>query len=151
MNGFKRHIVPICLLASIFVAAACSPVVETRGHVRDDEAVANVKPGMGREEVLQLLGSPSSVASFGTETWYYMYARKEHIGFMKPKIVEQQVTQIEFDSGGTVTAVKGYDEKAGRKIAMNSRTTPTEGHSMGVLEQVLGNVGRFNKPKEEAR
>ena len=39
-----------------------------------------------------------------------------------------------------------YDLANSQDIDIVSRTTPTEGHTLGFFEQILGNIGRFNSP-----
>lgn len=151
LKARKAHsaIVAICTAASMLLVA-CSPMSDTRGHVAATADIGAIKPGAtNKDGVLKLLGSPSSVSSFGPETWYYISARKERKAFFEPKIVEQKVTGVEFDEGGLVREVHGYDEKDARDIAAVKRTTPTEGHTLGFVEQIVGNIGRFNKPVEE--
>ena len=92
------------------------------------------------------LGSPSAQSTFGDETWYYITDRKETFAFLKPEVVQQDVTKISFDSAGHVAKIANYSLKDGEEIDMAKRETPTEGHTMGFFEQILGNIGRFNSP-----
>ncbi len=137
-------------LVCVCALAACSPKVDTHGYVSDAEWKDNVSPGKTtKQDVLEHFGSPSSVASFGEETWYYVSTRKETMAFLKPEVAKQDVVRVKFDSVGVVTAVDMFDEKNGKDISIVRRTTPTEGHSLGFVEQVISNVGRFNKGSKE--
>jgi outer membrane protein assembly factor BamE (lipoprotein component of BamABCDE complex) len=140
-------------LKSVYTAIFCiialsgciPPQVDNRGHVDAFNRTDQVKIGAStREEVMELLGSPSVTNNFGEEIWYYVSKRKESVAFLKPEITQQKVTGIVFDSSGVVTAIKGYGMKDKRIVEMAADVTPTEGHELGVLEQLLGNVGRFN-------
>lgn len=132
--------------------AACSPKVDNRGYVDAQKNLAKIEPGRShKQDVVQLLGSPSTAANFGEERWYYITARKEAFGFLAPEVKEQDVTQITFNTDGIVTDVKRHDLRERRDIEITQDTTPTEGHELGFFEQLLGNVGRFNKPPQEAR
>lgn len=132
----------------IFLAlGACSPKVDAGGYVNETNVKEQIFPGKTtREEVQNLMGSPSSQSSFGNETWYYITNRKEGYAFLKPEVVQQDVVSIEFDQAGIVNKVESYDRNSGQEFDLVKRTTPTEGHSLGFFEQALGNVGRFNKP-----
>ncbi len=99
---------------------------------------------MSGDDVLRRFGSPSTRSAFGPETWYYIQSRKEAVAFLKPETTEQQVIAITFDNSGLVETFKDYSLKDREQVAMIDETTQTEGHSIGFLEQVLGNVGRFN-------
>lgn len=133
----------------VMTMAACEPMVERRGHIEDSSMKEFVHLGSTtKDEVLREFGSPSSVSSFGDETWYYIQARKEAVAFLKPEITDQHVLQVTFDDTGVVSAVDEYGLKDKKAIVAVEQVTPTEGHSLGFFEQVLGNLGRFNKPRD---
>ncbi len=135
------------LFTLIFCAlAACSPKVDNRGYVKQVDFAGKIVVGQtGREEVVDQFGSPSSQSSFGDETWYYINNRKETVAFLAPESVDQDITRIEFDANGIVTKVEHYAQDQAQEIKNVKRETPTEGHTLGFVEQVLGNVGRFSK------
>jgi outer membrane protein assembly factor BamE (lipoprotein component of BamABCDE complex) len=140
----------LAALLSACLLAACSAKVDTRGYVSTGDIKTMVSVGQTRDEVLTNLGSPSSQSSFGNETWYYISSRKEATAFLKPEVVKQDVTKIEFDTAGMVSKVETFNEENSQDIAIAKRKTPTEGHSLGFMEQLLGNVGRFNKPADNS-
>ncbi|MDX2072843.1 MAG: outer membrane protein assembly factor BamE [Alphaproteobacteria bacterium] len=143
----KKQTVILILLA----AAACSPMVDNRGYVKQVDIKDKLVIGQtGRQEVLDQLGSPSSQSSFGPETWYYIHNRKETVGFFAPEVVDQDVTSIEFDTTGMVSKVNGYGRDQALEITNVKRETPTEGHTLSFIEQTLGNIGRFNKPGDSS-
>ncbi len=131
--------------------SGCSPKVDNRGYVSSGGWKSQIKVGQTtRDDVQMTFGSPSSKSSFGTETWYYMSARKETTAFLKPEVVEQDVLRIEFDSAGIVSKAEAFDETSGQDVSVAKRTTPTEGHQLGFIEQLLGNIGRFNKGSDDS-
>jgi outer membrane protein assembly factor BamE (lipoprotein component of BamABCDE complex) len=127
--------------------AACSPIVDNKGYVKQADLKDRLVIGQtSKQEVFDQFGSPSSQSSFGPETWYYIHNRKETVGFLKPEVVDQDITSVEFDANGNVAKVGGYTQAEAQEVKNVKRETPTEGHALGFVEQVLGNVGRFNKP-----
>ena len=134
------------VIALALCVIACSPKVDNSGYMKEADIKSQIAPGQTKDQVREKLGSPSSVSTFGSETWYYITSRKETTAFFKPEIVEQDVIGIEFDAAGMVTGVASYDKSNSQNVAFVKRTTPTEGHQMGFMEQILGNIGRFNKP-----
>ena len=129
--------------------SACSPKVATGGYVRDGNFKDQLVIGQtSKDEVKEKFGSPSSQSSFGAETWYYITNRQETVGFLKPEIVQQDVTSVEFDAGGLVSKVESFNKADGEQFAIATQTTPTEGHTLGFFEQILGNIGRFNHPSD---
>ena len=140
----------ICLLAVTLALGACSPTVRTHGHRLDDPALAQITPGQtSREQVAQLLGSPSALSTFDDSAWYYVSQRTERRSFYQKDVVEQKVVTISFDDQGLVSDVDQHDLDQARAIEPVERITPTEGNELSLFEQFVGNVGRFNLPREE--
>lgn len=127
-------------------AAACAPKVDNRGYVSEVDWGREIIPGKTtKDEVLAQHGSPSSQSSFGEESWYYITQRKETTAFMATEVAQQDVMRIVFDESGVAQKVERYNQDNAQEFDMVKRTTPTEGHTLGFVEQVLGNIGRFNK------
>lgn len=125
--------------------AGCAPIIDTRGHMVDGDRMATLKVGQtSREQVLQTLGSPSATALFDNENWYYIGKRTETLAFFAPEVLEQQVVIIRFDKDGVVSGIDQLDKENGKQIQLVERTTPTAGAEMTFLQQMFGNLGRFN-------
>ncbi len=138
------------LLASAL--AACTPVVQKRGYVAPEEAFNTVEIGKStRDDVAASLGSPSSVNAFGDETWYYIYSMTETTAFFDPELKEQQIVAIGFNADGTVKNVVRYGADERWDLEFVQRETPTYGKELGLLQQLLGNIGRFNKSDSSAK
>lgn len=130
---------------AIALAAGCSPTVDIRGHMPTAEALERLAPGIqSRNDVIEILGSPSMVATFGDETWYYVGEKTERIAFLEPEVLERTVIALRFDPNGRLTAIDRLGLKDGKEIDLVNRTTPTAGKELTLLEQLLGNLGRFN-------
>jgi len=125
--------------------AACVPTQDTRGFIPDEEAIAQVKPGVTKDKVYDLFGSPSSMGTFDANVWYYIEKKTEQVAFYEPKTLDQRVLAVEFDKEGTVTAVKRWGLRDGKVVEPVARITETRGKELGFIEQVFGNIGRFNK------
>jgi outer membrane protein assembly factor BamE (lipoprotein component of BamABCDE complex) len=127
--------------------ASCSPIVETRGQALDTQNVQQIVTGQtSAADVTALLGSPTSVSNFGDETWYYVTQKQSRVGVFAPEITEQHITAIRFDRDHIVRDRTEYTKAQGKPVQVVSKTTPTEGQNLTFLEQMLGNVGRFNAP-----
>lgn len=127
--------------------ASCSPIVDTRGHNGVAADFKQIVVNQSRsEDVLALLGSPTTRSNFGEETWYYITQKKETEGMFATQVTEQQVTAITFDRDQQVSAVTEYTKEEGKPVALVDKTTPTEGQKTTFIEQMLGNFGRFNAP-----
>lgn len=100
-------------------------------------------------DVEALLGSPSSKSTYGKETWYYISAKKETRGLFAPEITDQKVTAISFNEDGTISRIDIIGKDQARQVEIVEKTTPTEGRTLSVMEQMMGNFGRFNAPGRE--
>lgn len=134
------------LLVAVLLLAACDPKVDTRGYVSNVAWKDHVTIGKTtKDEIFSTFGSPSSQSSFGDETWYYISERKEAVAFFKPEVVSQDVVRMTFDANGVIKSMDMFDKNSSKEFAVTKRVTPTEGHQLGFFEQIVGNVGRFNK------
>ncbi len=141
---YRRRIGPHLAgaLAAALTVAGCAPEINTRGRVPDPVSLAQIKPGQQtRDQVLDLLGSPSSMGTFEDTRWYYISRRTEHLAFFEPEVSEAQVVMVEFDTAGFVKQVSHLPDEDIREVELVERKTPTKGRELGVLQQILGNIG----------
>lgn len=143
---FSRSVpaLAIALLASSALHG-CAPTLETHGHSLDEAQIAKIKPNStSRQEVLQLMGSPSALSTFDDQAWYYVSQRTEKKSFYQEGLVEQDVVTIRFDDQDRVVAIDrhGLDQMAA--IEPVDRITPTAGTSPSIFKELIGNIGRFS-------
>ena len=141
------------LAAGVVVLAlsACEGRLDTRGNLLDPELVVEITPGeQNRDEVAAILGSPSSITPFGSDTWYYISQRTETFAFLAPKVTERKILVVKFDKDGKVAKVDTVGLEAGQVINPIQRKTMTHGNKMTVIEQMVGNLGRFKKANQRA-
>jgi len=96
-----------------------------------------------RNEVAEVLGTPSTLGTFDDKVWYYISRKTEKFAFLREKVLDQQVIAIYFNERDIVEAIHRYNQDDLREVGMVDRTTPTTGKELSVLEQLLGNLGRF--------
>lgn len=139
-----RIVTPLALLLCL---GACSPIVRTNGNMVEDDKLGQITPGVSRQaDVAAVLGTPSAEGTFNPNEWYYVGQVTEQTAFFAPEVTSRKIVRITFDpTTGTVSKIDQLDKSAGQDVEMVARTTPTSGHNLSVVEQVLGNVGRFSK------
>lgn len=129
------------LLAGV---SGCEEQVDVRGNLPDAKTIASLKPGQStRAQVETTFGTPSSIATFDQETWYYIGGRVKTVSFFKPELLERRVIAVRFDKSGVVTDVRQLDAEDGKDVSLVQRETPTKGKELTVLQQLIGNIGRF--------
>jgi outer membrane protein assembly factor BamE (lipoprotein component of BamABCDE complex) len=138
------------LLAAVLVGtlAGCEETVHLRGNIPDPTVVSTIKPGAHRKaDITRMLGSPSTIATFEKEIWYYIGGKVKTVSFFEPKLLERKVLTVHFDKKGIVTGLNEKDASKNQKVSLVDRETPTRGKELTVLQQLIGNVGRFGTPK----
>jgi outer membrane protein assembly factor BamE (lipoprotein component of BamABCDE complex) len=138
---------PLFALAafSLFALSACEPITATRGNFLDEYQMKLVQPGVDtRDDVVRKIGSPTTVAPFDPNVWYYLGQKTEKHSILDPKIVDEKIVVVTFGSDGMVDTLK--ERRDGREeVPLVDRTTPTAGNEYTFLQQMLGNLGKFNK------
>lgn len=140
------------LLAGTFVfgLSACGSRIDSRGNLPDPDLLAEIKVGQHtRDQVTELLGSPSSIATFEKETWYYISNRTETIAFFEPELRERKVIVLRFDDSGVLHDIKTLGLEDSRIIQPVDRVTPTAGNTMGIVDGIVANFGRFKKQTQK--
>jgi outer membrane protein assembly factor BamE (lipoprotein component of BamABCDE complex) len=124
--------------------AACVGEEFHRGYLIDQRAVEQVKPGMSAEQVLQTLGTPSTVSTVGNKSWYYIsQVSRRRVQFMGDSPVDQKVTAVYFNPNLKVERVALYGVQDGRVFDFISRTTPAGGADQTFLTQIFKGFTQF--------
>ncbi|WP_134499562.1 outer membrane protein assembly factor BamE [Microvirga pakistanensis] len=145
----RYHTLLVRLATATFLAtsvAACTMGEEfARGYQLDENAVNQVKKGMNAEQVLQTLGTPSTVSTVGNRSWYYISQRSRRtFQFLGEQVVDQRVTAVYFDKNLRVERVGLYGIQDGKVFDFISRTTPSGGQETSFLGQLLRGTNSFN-------
>jgi outer membrane protein assembly factor BamE (lipoprotein component of BamABCDE complex) len=126
--------------------SSCVAQVATHGNPLEPEQVGQIVPGISsQQDVEMLLGSPSSVSVLDGQQWYYIGKRSRSIAFLEPDVLERQVLSVRFNPDGIVQSVDALDADSGREVHLVKRETRTRGNDLTIVQQFLGNVGRFEE------
>ena len=68
----------------------------------------------------------------------------------KPEKNSRKILVVKFDKDGKVAKVDTVGLEAGQVINPIQRKTMTHGNKMTVIEQMVGNLGRFKKANQRA-
>ncbi|HEX4095814.1 MAG TPA: outer membrane protein assembly factor BamE [Caulobacteraceae bacterium] len=137
-------------LAGLLLGAAllggCSPTTNYEGFQAVDGNPKDVKVGVDdKNTVMEHLGSPSAVAAFDPNTWYYISQITDQVAYHLPQVRRRDITAISFNKGDDKVAdVRNFTLKDGKVVPYDKRITPTRGRELSVIEQILGNIGNSN-------
>ncbi len=118
---------------------------QIRGNLVDPIDYGQLVPGTStRADVTSLIGSPTTRATFDDNTWIYVGEQTEPAIASFPSIDRQQALVLNFDNNGTLVGMHRATGKDAVRVAMDGHTTPSPGSEASFLQQVIGNVGRYN-------
>jgi len=114
------------------------------GYVIDERAVEQIEPGNSAEQVLVVLGTPSTTSTVGGSAWYYISQQSNRpVAFMRRQITDQRVLAVYFDRNNRVERIANYGLQDGQVFDFVSRTTPTAGAEPSFVRNMLTNLFRF--------
>src|SRR3569623_71230 len=116
-------------VACALLASGGAPITAYHGFQAVEANPKDVQVGVdSKATVSERLGSPSAVASFEPNTWYYISAVTDQVAFRRPVTRKRDIVANSFSkTNDQVEKVDTYTLKDGRIIAYNGRTTPTRG------------------------
>lgn len=127
------------------LCCSCSPTIDSRGYNPETPHLDQIKPGVNsKEEVQQILGSPSTVSSFPEQTWYYISKKTSTTSFFHPTVLEEQIVVINFDERNIVQDVKKYVGEDAKHIQPIKRKTESKSYESSVFRDVFGNFGKYS-------
>lgn len=140
----RKLLITTSILMLAGASAACTPTVAQRGNMIEDVQLEQVVIGIHtRTDVLRLLGSPTTIAPFDEQTWYYIGQETEKRGILDPDVKEERIVRAQFDDNGVVQSLEQIDAER-IDIPLERSKTKTHGNDSTAMQEFLGNLGRFN-------
>src|SRR6266852_256285 len=119
------------LLAGVSVCG-CTQIYH-HGYMVPEGALDQLPLGSSQEQVLIVLGTPSTVATISGEVFYYISQRTEQTSFLPQKEVDRRVVAVYFDKSRKVERLANYGIRDGKVFDYISRTTPSGGEQQTIL------------------
>jgi len=141
-RGFRWRVVAKTAIAAMalgLLLGGCFSETYRKGYILPEGAIEQIPIGSSQEQVLLVLGTPSTVATVNGEAYYYISQRTERpVGFMPQYMTDQRVVAVYFDKSRRVERLADYRMKDGKVFDFVSRTTPTGGKDTGIITGMLG-------------
>ena len=134
-RGF-RGLAVLALLCTVLgpVLGGCTGEQFQKGYILPPGALEQIPIGASQDQVLIVMGTPSTVATLNGEVFYYISQRSERkIAFMNQQVVDQRVIAVYFDKNRQVVRLANYGLQDGKIFDFISRTTPTSGQELSYL------------------
>lgn len=138
---------PILLLLAL---AGCQTVYSRGQFVSNDQLDHLMNNKMTKEEVVNMLGSPTVVSDYSKDTWYYAQRSSRQRAWMAPKILSQRVVKIEFADNIT-TEIEAFNDKNVQDIVVAHGYTKSPGTEKNAIQSFVKNFGKFNKAKKKKK
>ena len=132
------------VVAGVLALGGCGSMTETlqRGYVLPEGALEQIPVGASQEQVLIVLGTPSTVATLNGEVFYYISQRTQRrVAFMDQSVTDQRVLAVYFDKNRQVQRIANYGLQDGKLFDFISRTTPTSGQEISYLTPIFRLIG----------
>jgi outer membrane protein assembly factor BamE (lipoprotein component of BamABCDE complex) len=146
MRGLCRHNFSAAAAVSVlltlgFGLGGCTGETFQRGYVLPEGALEQIPLGASQEQVLLVLGTPSTVATVSGEAFYYISQRAHRpISFLNTSVTDQRVVVVYFDKNRRVQRLAEYGMKDGKVFDFVSRTTPTSGAENNILTYLFRTI-----------
>jgi outer membrane protein assembly factor BamE (lipoprotein component of BamABCDE complex) len=142
---YSRRAALALLLAGSAALGACGNMGfgETlqRGYVLPEGALEQIPIGASQEQVLIVLGTPSTVATVNGEAFYYISQKATRsVAFMPYDVVDQRVVAVYFDKSRRVRRLANYGVRDGKVFDFVSQTTETGGQELNYLRNIFKNI-----------
>jgi outer membrane protein assembly factor BamE (lipoprotein component of BamABCDE complex) len=139
----RRRWKPAARTAAALVALAtllggCFSETYQRGYIVPEGALEQLPIGSSQEQVLIVLGTPSTVATVSGEAFYYISQRTERgVAFLHQSVIDQRVIAVYFDRSRRVERLANYGLRDGKVFDFVSRTTPTAGKEVTLINAMF--------------
>lgn len=131
--------------------AGCGAQIDRHGHVFIDVDLDQIQPGMSKQEVETVLGSPDTRSTIAGDAYYYISTTTKTVAFLKPREIDRQVVAVYFDGGESVRKVAHYGMKDGIVVDYYSGETPARGKDLSMIEQIFGNIANRGMLKDRSK
>jgi outer membrane protein assembly factor BamE (lipoprotein component of BamABCDE complex) len=141
--GGRWHAAAAASLAFGLLLGGCGDHTIRQGHLFQEEDLAQIRPGMGKDQVILALGTPDtqSVAG-GTPVFYYISTTADQpMPFMKPSVTDRRILAVYFNKKDRVEQVANYGLKDGKVFDFIKRETPTYSRDQGLLKELFRDIG----------
>ena len=143
INRHRRAVLTVALVLTGAVALGGCGGLNTRetlarGYVLPAGALEQIPIGASQEQVLIVLGTPSTVATINGDVFYYISQKAERsAAFMPHHVTDQRVIAVYFDKDRKVRRLANYGMKDGKIFDFVSQTTETGGNQLNYLKGVF--------------
>ena len=138
----------ICKIFFMFIMVVCTACssdlfISHSGNIPDASKIAQIHSGQTKEQVLDILGSPSLMTGLSSDHWVYMSSTVKRVAFLKPEELDREILAISFKDN-KVSRIETRTLADGNDIAVDSDVTRLTDRDDGFFRKYFGGVGAYN-------
>jgi outer membrane protein assembly factor BamE (lipoprotein component of BamABCDE complex) len=150
-SAIARSSARCAALAMGLLLAGCAEEQFNRGYVIDDALLSQVQVGSSAEQVVSVLGTPSTTSTVGGQTYYYISQKAQRsAAFLQPTVTDQRVIAVYLDGKNRVSRIANYGLQDGVIFDFITRKTPAGGEEANLLRQIFGLLGTQSAPNPQS-
>ena len=140
----------ILLILCVFVLSGCQSINNRGEYVPKETLLAIEKNHVSKEQVLELLGEPTIIPDYTSDTWYYVSRKVQDKVWSRPAVRSQRIVKITFN-GDNVDKIEINDKRPKNNVNVDGDVTPVKGTEENAIQTFVKNFGRFNKTSRPKR
>lgn len=146
MNIFYSVLIKfICLIVASFTLVGCQSI-DMHGQFVEAAAIEELEhKKLNKEQVIELIGTPTTVPEYSPNTWYYIQRALAKRAWFEPKIIEQRIVKVTFNQNDQVEEVEVLQGGGEEPVQVVREYTKTYGTELNPAQKFIKNIGRFNK------
>lgn len=132
--------------AMLFLLGACSSdaFITHTGNMPSEERIERLQKGQTKQDVINILGSPSGVVAQDGNTWIYMSADIKQVAFMQPEEIDRKLLVIRFDDQAQIADIQHLNKNSGRYMETSIDASSNQEQDQGFFQKYFGGVGYIN-------
>ena len=142
MSTYKHILFNLC---AVLALSSCSSdiFIDHNGNMPTEERISKLQKGQTKDEVLDLLGTPSNIVSLNQNTWIYMSSEIKKVAFFKPEELNRDILTIKFNEYNQVASINRINKDQGHEVSVSEDETKTSGNQPGFFAKYFGGVDQF--------
>ncbi len=138
-----KYILSIVLSAFLVITVAgCGQKIVNHGHQLNDKVLNRlVENTATKRDVLQMLGSPSAFGALDPHVWIYPSLQTSKRPVAADNLEAMRTLVLTFNEAGLLIKKEMVNQNDPMVATPLEKTTPTHGQSLGIIDQMLGNIG----------
>ncbi len=151
MQNLRLNIFVVLMALLLSTLSGCQ-IVNSQGKQVEPLALQRLeKEKLTKSQVEELIGSPTIVPDYTTNTWYYVERLVAKRAWFNQKTIHQKILKLSFDKNGILIGALVLDDGHDNDIKIVREYTKSNGTNLNPMQKFVKNIGRFSVSKKEKK